>query len=87
MPDRVAAGGRGKTERIVQGKTISIIGQIDIAGLISKGGDRGSVTAIFCGQMPPDIAVDVRDAFHYCFSAFIHDSLITWRFASSLLRL
>ena len=63
MPGTAAARDLGKTKRAQQGKTTSVLGQIFISALIPKGGDGKDITAMFGGQMPPHIVVDVRTAF------------------------
>ena len=65
MPGSAAARGLGKAERAAQGKTTSVLGQIFLAAFIPRGGDGKDITAMFGGQMPPHIVVDVSETFHY----------------------
>jgi hypothetical protein len=58
MPGSAAAKGLGKTERTSQGKSTSVIGQIRVAALLAKGGDRTSVLGAFGGHYPPHIRPD-----------------------------
>lgn len=59
LPASAAAHGLGKAERAAQGKTTSVLGQIFIASILTKGGDGKDVVATFGGQLPPHIQVEV----------------------------
>jgi hypothetical protein len=59
IPASAAASGLGKADRIAQGKTTSVLGQILIAAVVAKGGDGLDLVGNFGGQMPPHIRVDV----------------------------
>ena len=65
MPGSAAAKGLGKADRVAQKKKTSILGQIFLSALIPKGGDGKDVTAMFGGQMPPHIVVDVSGTFRH----------------------
>lgn len=60
MPASAAARGLGKADRVAEGKTTSVLGQIFIAAILPRGGDGKDVIATFGGQLPPHIQVDVR---------------------------
>lgn len=59
VPGSAAAKGLGKAERIAQGKTTGVIGQIYISALLPKGGDGKDVVGAFGGHYPPHIRPDV----------------------------
>lgn len=59
MPASAAAQGLGKTDRAAEGKTTSVLGQIFIASILTRGGDGKDVVATFGGQLPPHIQTDV----------------------------
>lgn len=60
IPASAAARGLGKADRTAQGKTTSVLGQIFIAAVVTRGGDGNDLVANFGGQMPPHIRVDVN---------------------------
>jgi hypothetical protein len=60
IPASAAARDLGKADRIVQGKTTAILGQIFIAAILCRGGDGNDLVGNFGGQLPPHIRVDVR---------------------------
>jgi hypothetical protein len=64
IPASAAALGLGKAERIAEGKKASVLGQIFIAAVVTKGGDGLDLVANFGGQLPPHIRVDVNN---HCF--------------------
>ena len=59
LPASAAAYGLGKADRAAEGKTTSVLGQIFIASVLTKGGDGKDVMATFGGQLPPHIQADV----------------------------
>ena len=59
MPASAAARGLGKADRAAEGKTTSVLGQSFIASILPRGGDGKDVFALFGGQLPPHILVDV----------------------------
>ena len=63
LPGSAAAQGLSKSEREAEGKSTSVLGQIYIAAIVTKGGDGKNVKDTFGGQYPPHIQVDVRIPF------------------------
>lgn len=59
LPGCAAAKGLSKSERMKEGKTTGIIGQICIAALLAKGGDGNGLLEVFGGSYPPHIRPDV----------------------------
>lgn len=60
LPATSAVAGLGKATRSAAGKKTSVLGQIFIAGVITKGGDGNSLQAAFGGALPPHVQADVR---------------------------
>lgn len=61
LPASAAARGLGKADRLAEGKTTSVLGQIFVASILARGGDGNDVVATFGGQLLPHIRVDVRN--------------------------
>jgi hypothetical protein len=59
VPGSAAAKGLGKKERAAQGKKTSVIGQVYIASILTKGGDENNIVGAFGGHYPPHIRPDV----------------------------
>lgn len=59
IPASAASKGLAKADRVAEGKTTSVIGQILIAAVVAKGGDGNDLVANFGGHLPPHIRVDV----------------------------
>ena len=59
IPATAAAHGLSKTERAAEGKATSVLGQIFIAAVLTKGGDGKGVVDAFGGQYPPHLEIDV----------------------------
>ncbi|OKL63244.1 hypothetical protein UA08_01842 [Talaromyces atroroseus] len=58
IPASAAARGLGKTDRVAEGKTTSVLGQIFIAAVVTPGGDGKDLVANFGGHLPPHIRPD-----------------------------
>ncbi|OJJ42777.1 hypothetical protein ASPZODRAFT_124743 [Penicilliopsis zonata CBS 506.65] len=58
MPASAAARGLGKADRLAEGKSTAVLGQIFLASLILPGGDGRSVQDSFGGHLPPHIRLD-----------------------------
>ena len=61
MPASAAARGLGKADRIAEGKTTSVLGQIFIATILPRGGDGKDIVGTFDGKLPPHLQIDVRN--------------------------
>ena len=59
IPGSAAALGLGKQERIAQGKTTGVLGQIFLAAIFNKGGDGTDIFTASGGQFPPYLRPDV----------------------------
>ena len=59
IPASAAARGLGKSDRAAEGKETSVLGQIFIAAVLQKGGDGKDLIAMFDGQLPPHLRIDV----------------------------
>lgn len=57
LPGSAAARGIGKVDRIAQGKTTCVLGQIFISTILPRGGDGGDVIATLGGKWPPFINI------------------------------
>lgn len=66
IPASAAARGLSKTDRIEDGKTTSVLGQIFIATILTRGGDGKDVVATFGEQLPPHIRVDEKENLVRC---------------------
>ncbi|KAJ5108877.1 alpha/beta-hydrolase [Penicillium angulare] len=58
MPGSAAALGLGKSDRAIEGKSTSVIGQIFIASIVPRGGDGLNIIDGFGGQLPPHMYID-----------------------------
>ncbi|RAL09573.1 alpha/beta hydrolase [Aspergillus homomorphus CBS 101889] len=58
MPASAAARGLGPADRAAQGKSTSVLGQIFIAAILSRGGDGLSIIDSFGGHLPPHLYMD-----------------------------
>lgn len=61
LPGSAAARGLGEAERVAQGKTTSVLGQIFISTILPYGGDGADVIASLGGHWPPFINVNVAE--------------------------
>lgn len=59
LPASNAVTGLDKATRSSAGKKASVLGQIFIAGVLSKGGDGNSLVAAFGGALPPHVQAEV----------------------------
>lgn len=50
IPGSAAAAGLGKEDRAAQGKKTSVLGQIFIASIMTRGGDGKDIVATFGGN-------------------------------------
>ncbi|KAH8705126.1 hypothetical protein BGW36DRAFT_366922 [Talaromyces proteolyticus] len=66
IPASAAARGLGKADRVAQGKSTSVLGQILIDAVTARGGDGLDLVANFGGQMPPHIRVDEAENLLRC---------------------
>ncbi|KAF4626045.1 hypothetical protein G7Y89_g12116 [Cudoniella acicularis] len=57
LPGSAAARGLGKVDRVADGKTTSVLGQIFIATILPRGGDGADVIATLGGHWPPFINI------------------------------
>ena len=70
LPGSAAALGLGKADRLAEGKTTSVIGQIFIISVLPRGGDGKDLVAGFGGQLPPHMGVDVCGADSFLLGIF-----------------
>lgn len=59
MIGSAAAAGLGKADRVAEGKSTSVLGQIFIASILTCGGNEKNTIDTFSGQLPPHMAIDV----------------------------